>query len=91
VKVLKACSGVETHTVWTETIKLFIHRYLEDRSTRRALRRRVVEIKAENKIVALYEGRCWCDATERELIGDITNVYGSHLWGRQNSFEHARR
>jgi uncharacterized protein YjiS (DUF1127 family) len=30
---------------------------------------------AENKIVA--EGRRWCDATERELIGDITN--GRHL------------
>jgi uncharacterized protein YjiS (DUF1127 family) len=30
---------------------------------------------AENKIVA--EGRRWCDATERGLIGDITN--GRHL------------
>jgi len=30
---------------------------------------------AENKIVA--EGRRWCDATERELIADITN--GRHL------------
>ncbi len=32
---------------------------------------------AENKMVAPYEGRRWCDATERELIGDITN--GSRL------------
>ena len=30
---------------------------------------------AENNIVA--QGRRWCDATERELIGDITN--GRHL------------
>jgi uncharacterized protein YjiS (DUF1127 family) len=30
---------------------------------------------AENSIVA--QGRRWCDATERELIGDITN--GRHL------------
>jgi hypothetical protein len=29
--------------------------------------------------VAPYEGRRWCDATERELIGDITNSHGSHL------------
>jgi hypothetical protein len=28
-------------------------------------------------MVAPYEGRRWCDATERELIGDITN--GSRL------------
>lgn len=30
---------------------------------------------AENKFVA--QGRRWCDATERELIGDFTN--GRHL------------
>jgi uncharacterized protein YjiS (DUF1127 family) len=32
---------------------------------------------AENKIVA--EGRRWCDATERELIDDITNGRRLHL------------
>jgi len=32
---------------------------------------------AENKTVPPYEGRRWCDATERELIGDITS--GRHL------------
>ena len=48
---------------------------LEHRNKRRALRRG----SAENKIVAPYEGRRWCDATERELIGDITNSHGSHL------------
>src|SRR5262249_13758297 len=42
---------------------------LEHRNKRRALRRG----SAQNKIVAPYEGRRWCDATERELIGDITN------------------
>jgi hypothetical protein len=77
VKVLKACSGEETHAVWTETIKRVVHRYLQDRNTRRAFRLG----SAENKIVALYEGRCWCDATERELVDDITNIYGSHSWG----------
>jgi hypothetical protein len=25
------------------------------------------------------EGRRWCDSTERELIGDLTNIRGSHL------------
>ena len=34
---------------------------------------------AENKIVAPYEGRRWCDATERELICDITNGRSSHF------------
>jgi uncharacterized protein YjiS (DUF1127 family) len=33
----------------------------------------------ENKIVAPYEGRRWCDATERELIGNITNRRHVHL------------
>jgi hypothetical protein len=75
MKVLQACSGEETRTVWTVTIKRLIHRYLEHRNKRRALRRD----RSENKIVALYEGRRWCDATERELIGDITNIHGSHL------------
>jgi hypothetical protein len=75
MKVLQACSGEETHAVWSGTIKRLIHRYLEDRNKRRAFRRG----SSENKIVALYEGRRWCDATERELIGDITNIRGSHL------------
>ena len=75
MKVLQACSGEETHTVWSGTIKRLIHRYLEHRNKRRALRRG----SAENKIVARYEGRGWCDATERELIGDITNGRRSHF------------
>jgi hypothetical protein len=75
MKVLQACSGEETHTVWTGTIKRLIHRYLEHRNKRRALRRD----STENKMVAAYEGRRWCDATERELICDITNSHGSHL------------
>ena len=73
--MLRACSGEETHTVWTRTIKRLIDRYLEDRNKRRALRRD----SSENKIVAPYEGRRWCDATERELIGEIMNIHGSHL------------
>lgn len=75
MKVLQTCSGEETHTVWTGTIKRLIYRYLEHRNKRRALRCG----SAENKIVAPYEGCRWCDATERELIGDITNSQGSHL------------
>jgi hypothetical protein len=75
VKVPQACSAEETRTVWTRTIKRLIHRYLEHRNKRCALRRG----GAENKIAAPYEGRRWCDATERELIGDITNRQGSHL------------
>ena len=75
MKVLQACSGEETRTVWMGTIKRLIRRYLEHRNKRRAL----WHDRAENKIVALYEGRRWCDATERELIGDITNIRGSHL------------
>lgn len=71
VKALHACSGEETHTVWARRIKRLIHRYLEDRNKRRALRR----VSAENKTVPL-EGRRWCDATERELIGDIMNIHG---------------
>jgi hypothetical protein len=38
MKVPQSCSGEETHTVWTGTIKRLIHRYLEDRNKRRALR-----------------------------------------------------
>ena len=75
MKVLRACGGEETHATWTGTIRRLIHRYLEHRNKRRALRRG----SAENKIVAPYEGRRWCDATERELIGDITNIHSSHL------------
>jgi len=75
MKVLQACSGEATRTVWTGTIKRLIHRYFEYRNKRRALR----PGSAENKIAAKYEGRRWCDATERELIDDITNRHGSHL------------
>jgi hypothetical protein len=75
VKVLEACSGEEPRTVWTGAIKRLIHRYLEHRNKRRALRRS----SSENKFAAPYEGRRWCDATERELIGDIINIHGSHL------------
>jgi hypothetical protein len=57
------------------TIKRLLHRYLEYRNKRRALRRGW----AENKIVAPYEGRRWCDATERELIGEFTNGRRSHF------------
>lgn len=75
MKALQACSGGEPHTVWTETIKRLIHRFLEQRHKRRALWRR----RAENRLVGHYEGRRWCDATERELIRDLTNNYQSHL------------
>ncbi|HMF26660.1 MAG TPA: hypothetical protein VKG24_31715 [Pseudolabrys sp.] len=75
MKVLRACSGKKAHAVWTGTIKRLTHRYLEHRNRRRELRLG----GAENKIVARYEGRRWCDATERELIGDITNIHSSHL------------
>ena len=71
----QACSGEETHAVWTGTLKRLVHRYLEHRNKRRALR----GSSAENEIVALYQGRRWCDATERALVGDITNIHGSHL------------
>ena len=75
MKVLHAWSSEETHAVWTGTIRRLIHRYLEHRNKRRALRRG----STEDKIVAPYEGRSWCDAAERELIGDITNSHSSHL------------
>jgi hypothetical protein len=75
MKSMQAFSGEETQTVWTGAIKRLLHRYLEHRNKRRALRRG----SAENKLAAPYEGRRWCDATERELIGDITNSHGSHL------------
>jgi hypothetical protein len=66
--VLRAYSGQQTQTVWPGTIKQLLHRYLEHRNKRHALRRSC----AENRIVVPYEGRRWCDATERELIGAIT-------------------
>lgn len=75
MKMLQAYAGEETHAAWPGTIKRLIHRYLEHRNKRRALRRG----SAENKIASPYEGRRWCDATERELIDDITNIHGSHL------------
>ena len=75
MKVLQARSGARTHTGWTGTIERLIQRYLERRAERRAFRRS----SAENEIVTPYEGRRWCDATERELIGDITNSHSSHL------------
>jgi hypothetical protein len=75
MKVLQACSSEEIHTVGTGTIKELIHRYLKYRSKHRAL----WPGSAKNKIMPPYEGRRWCDATERELIGDITNGHGPHL------------
>jgi hypothetical protein len=70
---MQAYSGEKTQTVWTGTIKRLLHRYLEHPNKRRALPRGY----AENRIVAPYEGCRWCDATERELIADITN---GHRW-----------
>jgi hypothetical protein len=73
-KARSLAANSAAYTVWTGTIKRLIRRYLEHRIKRRALRLG----SAENKIE--YEGRRWCDATERELIGDIKNIHGSHLW-----------
>jgi hypothetical protein len=56
-------------------INRLIHRYVEHRNRRRAFRL----ASAEKKIVAPYEGRRWCDATERELISDIRNIRSWHL------------
>jgi hypothetical protein len=75
MEVPQACSGEETHTVWTGTITRLIRRYLDYRNKRRALRRG----SAQNNIEAPFEGRRWCDATERELIDDITITHGSQL------------
>ena len=75
MKVLQACSGEKIPTVWTGTITRLIHRYLEHRDKRRALRCG----RAENEIVTPYEGRRWCDATERELLGDIMNNRRPHF------------
>jgi hypothetical protein len=74
MKVLQACSGEEIPNAWTGTIRRFVRRYLEHRDKRRALRRG----NAENEIMTPYEGRRWCDATERELLGDIMNSRGLH-------------
>ncbi len=75
MKVLQARSSEKTYIGWTGTIRRLIHRYFENRNKLCAFRL----VGAENEIVSPYEGRCWCDATERELIGDITNIYGSRL------------
>jgi hypothetical protein len=75
MKSLQACSAEATHPDWTETIKRLFRRYLKYRIERRARRR----VSAENNILALYQGRSWCDATERELINDITNSHDSRL------------
>jgi hypothetical protein len=75
MKVLQAYSGEETQTVWMGTIKRLLHRYLEHRNKWRTFRRAC----AENNIVVSYEGRRWCDATERELIGDIKNGHRSYF------------
>jgi hypothetical protein len=74
MKSMQAYSWEKTQTVWTETIKRLLHHYFEYRNRRRALRR-----GAENSIMTPYEGRRWCDATERELISDITNRNRSHF------------
>ena len=73
MKVLQVCSGEEIHTVRTGSIKRIIRRYLEYRDKRRALRR-----GHANEIAAPYGGRRWCDATERELIGDVMNSRNLH-------------
>jgi len=76
MKVLQARSGDEIHAFWWETTRRLIHGYLQHRNKRCASWRS----HAENRIVATYEGRSWCDATERELIGDITKIHhGSQL------------
>jgi hypothetical protein len=68
-------SGEETQTARMGTLKRLLHRYLENRNKRRRIRRAC----AENDIVVSYEGRRWCDATERQLIGDIKNGHRSHF------------
>jgi hypothetical protein len=68
-------SGEETQTTWMGTLRRLLHRYLEHRNKRRRFRRAC----AENDIVVSYEGRRWCDATERQLIGDIKNGHRSHF------------
>jgi hypothetical protein len=75
VKVLQACPGGETHSVWPATIKRLIHRFLKRRRERRARRRD----HAEGKLAAPYEGRRWCDATEREILDNITKIDSSRL------------
>ena len=69
MKVLHVFSGDETHTVGTGMIKR-IHSYLEHN------KRRAQRGSAENKIMAPYEGRRWCDSTERELIANIMSGHG---------------
>ena len=75
MKVLRARSGEEIAAFWTETLKRLIRRYWERRIKRRSLRRG----NAENEIMTPYEGRRWCDATERELLDEIMNGRRSHF------------
>lgn len=75
MKVLRACAGGETDAARLGAIRRLVHRYLEHRNKRCALRRG----DEENRIASRYEGRRWCDATERELIDDLTNIHDSHL------------
>jgi hypothetical protein len=75
MKVLQACSGGKTQTVWTGTIRQLLHDYLGYRNKRRVPRRDF----AENRLLAYLEGRRWCDATERELIGDMANGHRLHF------------
>jgi hypothetical protein len=69
VKRLEIYPVGERQIVRIGTIKRLLYRYLEHRHRRRALRRGC----AEDNIIVCLEGRRWCDATERALIGDITN------------------
>jgi hypothetical protein len=68
-------AGEETKSVWMVAIKRLVHRYLNHRKKQRALRR----ARAENAILGPYEGRRWCDATERELVRPITIGNRSHF------------
>jgi hypothetical protein len=68
MKSMQAYLGAETHTVWREPIKRLLQHYFEYRDRRCTPAR-----GAENSIGTPYEGRRWCDATERELISNITN------------------
>jgi hypothetical protein len=72
MKALQAYYGEKTPAVWTETFARLVHLYLQRGNKRRALAR----ASAENKLVAPYEGRRWCDATEREVIAHIMTNHG---------------
>jgi hypothetical protein len=75
MKVRQGDSNEETQTVSMGTIKGLLHRYLQHRNKQRTFRRAC----AENDIVVSFEGRRWCDATERQLISDIKNGHRSHF------------